>query len=394
MYDVIVVGAGPSGSVLARLLALQGVKVLMLDAARFPRRKPCGESLNPGAVAVLQRVMGKESAAALTNMLQIPYSVLNGWQLNSDGIEIAASFPEGNCGIGCSRELFDHWLVEEACRAGAQFEQQTQVEQLLWDAGRVIGVRVRTSSNKTHDLHAAYVAGADGIRSAVARSAGISCFGPLRKAALTARLNGVAELSDKVELFMRANGVVGLAPIGDGMANMTVALQGTSIAAAASIGKAAFMLQAAQEIPRLAERIQHVEMQGEVLACGPFERKVRTSVINGMILVGDAAGYYDPMTGQGIYRAIRSAELAAPTLLQALQTGSRQPLNRYNREREQQFAGGTRLQRVIEHISRNRMIWSAALHVIGSSTLLKKKLVQAVGDCPKGGIRCIPTTKL
>ncbi|MFX3632891.1 MAG: NAD(P)/FAD-dependent oxidoreductase [Candidatus Pristimantibacillus sp.] len=393
MYDVIVVGAGPAGSVLARLLALQGVKVLMLDAAHFPRRKPCGESLNPGAVAALQRVMGRESAAALTNMLRIPFSVVNGWQLNSQGIEISASFPVGSYGIGCSRELFDYWLVEEACRAGAQFEQETRVQQLLWDAGRVIGVQVRTSSNKTHDLHAAFVAGADGIRSAVARSAGISRFGPLRKAALTARLNGVAELSDKVELFMRADGVVGLAPIGDGMANMTVALQGTSIAASASKGKAAFMMEAAQEIPLLAERMKHVELQGEVLACGPFERQVRTCVINGMILVGDAAGYYDPLTGQGIYRAIRSAELAAPTLLQALQTGSEQPLSRYNRECEQQFAGGTRLQRVIEHISRNRIVWSAALHVIGSSSLLKNKLVQAVGDCPKGGKSCIPSTK-
>lgn len=385
MHDVIVVGAGPSGSVLARLLALSGAKVLLLDAAAFPRRKPCGESLNPGAVAALARVLAPLEGAAAPATIRapsFPHSVINGWKLHGEHTMLAASFPEGRHGMGCRRELLDQWLVEEACSAGASFEQQTRVERLLWDGDRVVGVQVKSREKKLLHLRARYVAGGDGIRSAVAKSAGLSSYGDLRKAAFTARIEGVSELGSTVELFMRHGLVVGLAPIGEDQANITVAMDGSRAASAsAGFDKEAFLLHTARQVPELSERLQHAELVGDVLACGPFERRVQMTSSDGMVLIGDAAGYYDPLTGQGIYRAIKSAELAAPALLQALQTGSRQPLQHYAVERAQQFAGGIRLQKVIERASRHRMLWHTALRVVGSSKLLQKKLVHAIGDC-------------
>ncbi|GGG88836.1 NAD(P)/FAD-dependent oxidoreductase [Paenibacillus radicis (ex Gao et al. 2016)] len=386
-YDVVVAGAGPAGSVLSRLLALQGAKVLMVDAAPFPRRKPCGESLNPGAVQTLSRLYDGRQADEWLHEASIPHSVLTGWQLNSAAsgsgrmTTLAASFGDNRYGIGCKRELLDGWLIEQAYRAGVVFEEKTKAERLIWENGRLTGVEVRRTSDQRPQLvRTQMVAGADGIRSAVARSADLSRFGKLRKAALTARLNGIEGLSGKVELYVSGDRVIGLAPIGGGQANMTVALRGRKAMEGAAAGKSAYMMSEARQWEALKERFHHAEIEGEVLACGPFERIVRSAALEGMVLVGDAAGYYDPMTGQGIYRALRSAELAAPALMDALQTGSHRSLQWYNRQRLTEFAGSLRLQKLIEQASRHERLWRAGLRVIGASEALTNRLVAAIGD--------------
>ncbi|MFF2479419.1 FAD-dependent monooxygenase [Paenibacillus sp. NPDC058071] len=397
MYDVIVVGAGPAGSVLARQLALQGVKVLMLDAARFPRRKPCGESVNPGGVELLRRLFdlseeegsnGSPQAGGIAGAgalpFPFPYTLLSGWRLSGSGAAAAleAEFPAGLRGIGCRRDLLDDWLVQQACLAGVQFEDRTRVERLVWEDGAVSGVEARSSDNRLQHISATFVAGADGIRSAIARSAALSRFGPLRKAALTARVNGMEGLSDKVELFIRGDSVVGIAPIGAGQANVTVSMRSPQAAArAAAVGKAECLLQEARSFDELSVRLRFAVLEGEVLACGPFDRPVKEGGKKGIVLVGDASGYFDPLTGQGIYRAMRSAELAAPALLEALSGGSGEPLVRYSKRRSAEFAGAVRLQRWIERVSRHPWLWQGAIAAIGSSTALTSKLARTIGDC-------------
>ncbi|GLX71475.1 hypothetical protein MU1_58250 [Paenibacillus glycanilyticus] len=245
-------------------------------------------------------------------------------------------------------------------------------------------------------LRAALVAGSDGLRSVVARNAKVNRYGPLRKAAFTARLDGVYGLNGRVELFTARDGkVIGLAPIGGGLANMTVALGKNHTAGAAAAGKdrAGYVLREAREIPELAERLQDAEVDGEVLACGPFDRPILPHHIEGLALLGDAAGYYDPLTGQGIYRALRSAELAAPAILQALQTRSSESIRDYGISRHEEFAFGTRLQHVIERLSRQPLLWRMALRMIGASSLLTSKLAEVIGDCPKETNACIPVMK-
>lgn len=382
LYDVVVAGAGPSGCVLARLLALQGAKVLMLDAAAFPRRKPCGESLNPGATILLSRLYGGERRLeSLLEAASIPYESLSGWRLNSGAITLEADFPAGKTGIGIRRESLDYWLAEQACAAGVRFEDRTRVERLHWAKDRVAGVAVRLNSGELETIDARYVAGADGIRSAIARSAKLSGFGKLRKAAMTARLNGVHGLRGKVELFLSGNTVIGLAPVGGGQANMTIALRGGQLLEAAKSGKNGFLLNHARQLDELRERMYEAEIDGEVLACGPFERIVQHNRYDGMLLIGDASGYFDPMTGQGLYRAVRSAELAAQALAEALRTGSFAPLHRYERQRSYEFAAPLRLQKLIEGASRHEWLLRASMRTIGSSRMLTSKLAASIGDC-------------
>lgn len=390
-YDVIVVGAGPSGSALAKLLAASGASVLMLDAEAFPRRKPCGESLNPGAVAALGRITGHPNAA---EAFDFPFSPIQGWRVISGSATLEAVYSGGHYGVGCRREKLDHWLAEHASRAGALFEERVRVERLLWEGDRVTGVIARSREDKPLFLRASIVAGSDGLRSVVARSAKVNRYGPLRKAAFTTRLNGVGGLRERVELFTGGNGkVIGLAPIGGGQANMTVALGSAQAAAQAGRDRAGYVLREARAVPELMERLENAQIEGDVLACGPFDRPVLPHDIAGMVLLGDAAGYYDPLTGQGIYRAVRSAELAAPAIIQALQTKSFDPIRQYGRIRQEEFAGGTRLQHIIERISRQPLVWRTALRVIGASALLTNKLAEVIGDCPKEAERCIPVMK-
>ncbi|MFD1954818.1 NAD(P)/FAD-dependent oxidoreductase [Paenibacillus thailandensis] len=383
MDDVVVIGAGPAGSVVARLLALRGLKVRLLERAAFPKRKPCGESLNPGAVAALARVGTPAESLLADGAGELDGGIVRGWRLANNRLRLEASYPPGRYGIGCRRELLDERLVREACRAGVLLDEHMHVEGIVWnELGHAAGVYGRSAATgKPFRLPARLVVGADGLRSAIARSAGLASRpGRLRKAAFTARLIGVEALEDAVELHTEPDLVVGVAPLGGGLANLTLALQGAAAASAAK-DKAGFMLEAARRQPWLAERLAGAALAGEVLASGPFDRPVRAAALPGLVLVGDAAGYYDPLTGQGIYRAIRSAELAAPRVAESLASGSFRPLAQYERERRKEFAPGVRLQRLIEWSSRQPPVWNAALRGLSASPRLKEALAGRIGDC-------------
>ncbi|GMK46083.1 drug:proton antiporter [Paenibacillus glycanilyticus] len=390
-YDVIVVGAGPSGSASAKLLAAGGVRVLMLDAEAFPRRKPCGESLNPGAVAALGRITGHSHAR---EAFDFPSSPIQGWKVSSGRALLEAVYPEGQYGAGCRREQVDLWLAEQASRAGAVFEQRTKVERLIWEGERAAGVIARSPEGKPMSIRASLVIGSDGLRSVVARNAKVNRYGSLRKAAFTARLNGVRGLNGRVELFTAGDGkVIGLAPIGAGLANMTVVLGSAKAASLAVKDLSGVVLGEARAVPELTERLRDAEIEDGVLTCGPFDRPVIPHDIAGMLLLGDAAGYYDPLTGQGIYRALRSAELAAPAIVRMLQTRSHEPLRQYRMDQQAEFAAGTRLQHIIERLSRQPILWRSALRIVGTSSLLTNKLAGIIGDCPKETNTCIPVMK-
>ena len=116
MIDVIIAGAGPAGCVAAIVLARAGVRVLVLDRARFPRPKLCGDSLNPGAVGLLDRLQ-------LTGFPENRAVPADGIIVTGEeGVEIAARYPAGVRGRFVSRTVLDAWLLEQALQAGAQFE--------------------------------------------------------------------------------------------------------------------------------------------------------------------------------------------------------------------------------------------------------------------------------
>ncbi|MBB3110392.1 geranylgeranyl reductase family protein [Paenibacillus phyllosphaerae] len=377
--DVIIVGAGPAGSTMARLLARHGIQVLLLEAKRHPRRKPCGESLNPGAVQALRR-MGLN----LEQPIIVEAPVIEGWRLHFNRTKLAVQFPGSVRGITCARDKLDHWLVDEAVQAGTELWQGVRVERLLRENGRVTGVLCRMENGQTVKKQARLIIGADGLRSTVGREAGLTKLGQLRKAAFTFHMEGVRELDPFIELHLQKGMVVGMAPVGEGLANLTVGMP-SELAKNAARRKEDFVREVLGQMPHLTKRIETARLTDALLGCGPFECR-GSAAAAGVILIGDAAGYYDPLTGQGIYRALRSAEMAAPMVMAALRSGLDGPLYRYNRIIREEFANAGRLQRYIELASRSPLVFKSALRGLALNRFWRERLTSVIGDIVPDGI--------
>jgi flavin-dependent dehydrogenase len=224
------------------------------------------------------------------------------------------------------------------------------------------------------------VVGADGLRSVVARRLGGMRTSPPRRVAFTAHVAGVRDVTDVGEMHIGRTGYVGLGPIGGGVTTVALVLPVRGLK-----GRPRFF-DALDRFPGLAGRFEPRRLERAVLATGPFAQWSRRSVTSGTpgrgggaLLVGDAADFFDPFTGQGIYSALRGAELAAAAVTDTLTTGA--SLRAYARARRREFTGKWLLERLIAL----GVGWPAlAERVVGRLARrsdLADLLVRATGNC-------------
>jgi len=337
-WDAVVVGAGPAGSATALLLARAGARVLLLDRARFPRDKPCSEYLSPESTRVLERLGGgvlEAVAAAAPARLH--------------GMKVVA--PSGAAMVGrfgrrfsfaLPRTTFDTIVRRAAEAAGAEVREGVKVEELVYDGGAVGGVVARhAGSGKRETYRARVVVGADGLRSVVARRLGPVRVSPPRRVAFAAHVADVAGVTDVGEMHVGPTGYVGLGPIGGGVTTVALVLP------LRAVRRRPRLFEELERFPGLAGRFDPRRLVRGVLATGPFAQWSRRPVAEGggrgrgALLVGDAADFFDPFTGQGIYSALRGAELAAACLI------SGAGLRAYARARRRAFTGKWLLERLI-----------------------------------------------
>jgi len=341
-WDVVVVGAGPAGATTALLLARAGASVLLLDRGRFPRDKPCSEYLSPGTTPILARLGG----GILGAVERAAHAKLYGMKVVAPGgAAMCGRFVEGArpYSFALPRTSFDTILLSAARRAGAHVCEATTVENLVWEKGAVAGVVAHSWNGQRVTCHARIVVGADGLRSVVARRLGLVRSSPPRRIAFTAHVADVAGIDGVGELHVGERGYVGMGPVGGGITTVALVLP----LAAVRHGRRDFrtgFFDELQRFPGLVGRFDPRCLVREVLVTGPFAQWSRTAVApgGGALLVGDAADFFDPFTGQGIHSALRGAlacGVSAPIPASALRP--------YARARRQAFFYKWLLERLI-----------------------------------------------
>jgi flavin-dependent dehydrogenase len=287
---------------------------------------------------------------------------LGGWRLRAeDGTGFDGAFPAPLHALGIPRTILDTLLLDGARAAGVEVRTGTRVIDLLREGGGAAGVRAVGPDGDSVDVHARRGIGADGLRSVVVRRLGLLRRGPrLRKVALAAHVRGITSLGGRGELHLSAHGCAGVADVGDGTANVTVVAYGGEAARVRGDPGGYFDAALVRYGFSGAERTE------AVVATGPFDWPVRSAISPGALLVGDASGYYDPFTGQGIYRALRGAEMSAEVCGEALRAGGvgtvpAAALLPYERDRRRAFVPGGRVQHLVEaFVSRPRLFGAVA----------------------------------
>ncbi len=372
-WDVVVAGAGPAGSATALLLSRAGMRVLLLDRARFPREKPCSEYLSPESTRVLER-LGKDVLAAVA--AASPAQLTGMKVVAPSGTSVVGRFETFSFAL--PRTRFDTILLNAAETRGVEVRQGVKVEELVYERGAVGGVVARDIGQETREtFRARVVVGADGLRSVVARRLGtVHTAGP-RRIAFTAHVADVPGVHDLGEMHVGRPGYVGLGPIGEGVT--TVAL----VVPLAEAHRGERFFAELNRFPAIAGRFDPRRLVRRVLGTGPFARWSRRPVATGggggALLVGDAADFFDPFTGQGIYSALRGAELAAAAIVDTVATGA--SLRQYARARRREFTGKWLLERMIGIA----VGWPALIERVVGRMLQRPELadllVRATGNC-------------
>jgi menaquinone-9 beta-reductase len=334
--EVIVVGGGPAGSATAMLLAQLGHDVMLLDKARFPRHKACSEYINTGAVQALDDlgVLGDVLSAEPHRMQAMHVHAPAGAVFPADFDRAAP----GRAALGLTRHRFDAILLDHAREAGAHICEGAHVRAVEIDHNRGATVEF-TEGESRHTLRSRLVIGADGHHSVVARSLGLDRAVPWpRRTALVAHVHGVPDPGSFGQLHVTATGYAGIAPLESGITNVAF-VSGTDRVADRSQPLQAFFDEELRRIPAVADLLADAEQIGPVRGVGPLARRVSRPCGDRFLLVGDAAGFLDPFTGDGIYEGLRGALIAAPIASRSLRHGdcSALALEPYRRARRRAF---------------------------------------------------------
>ncbi len=309
MWDVVVVGAGPSGTMAARELARRGCAVLLVDRASFPRWKVCGCCLNAHALALLDEV-GLGPVMAHTGA--VPLSAIG---LAAAGY--VAELPLSG-GVSLSREVFDAALVEAAIASGVAFLPRTvaSLEKLSGNS-EVRWLDLQQGSLRRR-VATRMVVAADGLGGKLAARAevGHTMADPrARIGAGAVTTEGPAFYAPRwIYMVCGRGGYLGLVRLEDGRLNLAAALDPKWVRSCGGPGQAAEKLLAESgwpAVPNLAE----LNWRGTPA----LTQQARRHAGQRLFLIGDAAGYIEPFTGEGMAWALAAGRAAAPLAVSAVE---------------------------------------------------------------------------
>ena len=381
--DVVVVGAGPAGAATAILLAERGHAVTLLDKAAFPRPKICGEYLSPEAARVLDRlgVLKAVDAAGA--------QPLHGMRITApDGTVLDGAYPTGgrwrgyrDHALAVPREAFDRILVERARALPVDVRERHRVTGLLRDGDRVVGVQAEDEDGARVDVGARLVVGADGRASAVAHALGLLRPHRLQRLALIQHVSGIEGVHDRGEIYVDPPDYSILNPVAPGLVNLSLVVP-LAHARPYRGRMEAFFQARIKQLRHLPARVAGMRAEGPLRVMGPLAYRVREPRVGGVLLAGDAAGFYDPFTGEGLFTALRSAEMLAEVAHPALTRDdvSAAALAPYAAAKRRAFTDKARVTRALQLVIAHRRLANAAAHFLYRRPALLTMLMGVIGD--------------
>ena len=387
--DVVVVGAGPAGACAGLVLARAGARVRILDRATFPRDKLCGDTVNPGALARLRAlgVAGEIEARGLR---------VDGMMLTGErGAAVEGRYPDGVSGRAILRRDLDWILLQHAVAAGCQIEEGAAVRRALIDDGRrgrrVTGVAVGVGGRDVA-LAAPIVIAADGRHSTLSFGLGLARHPPHpRRWAIGAYFQdfvrddviGRARRGDAAslgEMHVRRGRYIGVAPVPGGLTNVCVVRPSRAADPELADPRALIARELARD-PMLRDRAAGARLATPPVVLGPLAVDAAPSAVDGLLLAGDAAGFIDPMTGDGLRFAVRGGELAASAALDVLAHGWTGTHARLAAARRREFSRKWRFNRALRVLVGSPRALDAATIAARLAPAVLRAVIAHAGDC-------------
>ena len=422
MLDCLIVGAGPAGAIAALVLARAGARVSLVDRAAFPRDKLCGDTVNPGTLALLRRL--DLAGDVESRGLRVAGMRVTG----ADGTIVEGWYPPRLSGRAVRRRELDALLVGHAVAAGCEFEPHVAVSGAAIDYTgknpKVIGVRIGPERS-ARVLRARVIIAADGRRSTLAFGLGLarhadrprrwaigayfetdaspfaleSASGQISARTLVDPRSDLTPTSETPsplrshsvptpslslgcigEMHIRPGRYIGVASVPGGLTN--VCLVKPSFPGDGDLrDPAARLTRELAADTMLRDRFAGARLVAPPVVLGPLAVDVSSRQIEGLLLAGDAAGFVDPMTGDGLRFAVQGGELAGLAALDVLQNGWLGVHARLAAQRRRAFATKQRFNRALRAVVGSPAAVSLATTAARAMPGALRAVIVRAGDC-------------
>ncbi|MBK8098528.1 MAG: FAD-dependent monooxygenase [Planctomycetes bacterium] len=382
--DVLILGAGPAGSALATALGAQGFSVWLCDRKDFPRDKACGEFLSPECEPYL-RELGAFAALTAEGLHRVHGMRLFGFGRRAVGrfVTLPGRPTMPPHGFAVRRRIFDDLLLQNARRHDAVrwLPRHEFIDVLRDPDGRIRGARLRLQDRSERTVAARFVVGADGVRSPLARSLGLQR--PTRwldRFALVGHFTGV-EPRPEAEVHLFPHGYFAATTVDDGTFALNLIVDRSTLRERDG-DLDAFVAGHLAHTPELQQRLHGASRRRPWLGTGPLAFTTTRQVVPGAALCGDACGYVDPITGEGIYFALFTAQRLAAALTQAFHDPSHETtaLRDYVRQRHRELAPRLALARLLQRGMKHPFVTRGFLSALQRWPRLCSLLVTMTGD--------------
>ena len=303
--DVLILGGGMAGSACAIHLAKHGVSSQVIDKADFPREKVCGEGLLPEGAKHLEKLIGSDA------LQQIQAQPFMGIHYRSGAQEAIGHFKHGQ-GLGLRRHRIDHLLFEQSQKNPLIKRTRAQVTKMETHEDRVT---LQSKDGQTYQGH--YLIAADGLNSPTRRILNLDAGLPHRKRYALRRhyqLSDTALQPKYVEVSACSGFESYVTPVGTHEMGVAFLVEDHFLKKGPKDLEAKWQHLCQNAHPYLAQRLSHAQPLGPAAACGPLQRSATRAYAQRTLLIGDAAGFVDAITGEGMSLALHTAELAAQAI--------------------------------------------------------------------------------